>query len=340
MVKKVILSIVSLFVVIVIVGAVVFSVTRNNHIKHETEASQTIIKNTAASLQNFMSSGETTFTVLVENNTLSELADIEASHGISLFVERKGTTFLLDVGDNDIYHKNAMALDKDITDVDMIFISHGHKDHGGGLDHALTMNKKAKVFLSENALTEKHSVKILGVMNKDMSFDADLLEKYPDRIVFIHDMTEIAQDIFIIPSISRKYPLPVANKSLFKRSGGKMIPDDFDHEQLFVIKDSDGLIVYSGCNHNGILNSVFTVNEHFPGIPIKAVIGGFHLFDPVLVKMAEESEDVTTLGENMRKFDVQKYITGHCTGVEAYTILKSTLQEHLEYFSAGSHFEM
>ena len=156
----------------------------------------------------------------------------------------------------------------------------------------------------------------------------------------IGELQQIEQDIFIIPSSRGNYPLPSANKNLFKRSGGKMIADDFDHEQLFVIKDSDGLIVFSGCNHNGIVNSVSTVNEHFPGIPIKAVIGGFHVFDPVLVKMAEESENITTLGEKMREFDVQKYITGHCTGVEAYTILKPILRERLEYFSAGSRFEM
>ncbi len=306
-------------------------------VKREINSTQSIIRESHKHLRDSPNAKQTRITVLVENNKDQMLTDIKISHGISLFVERKGLKFLLDLGDKDIYYSNSKKLNKNIKEVDFVFISHGHNDHGGGLKHFLKHNQKARIYIKENAIKEKHFSKRKRFY-KDRSISNSLLKKHPDRFFFIESLTELDQGIFIIPEIIQKYPLPVANNSLFKKTKTKIVQDDFDHEQLLVIQDNDGLIIFSGCNHKGILNVMETVNHYFKKDPIKAVIGGFHLFNPALGIMAETPEAVIAIGSKMNEYRVKKYITGHCTGIEAYTILKSILKNRLIYFSAGISF--
>lgn len=51
-------------------------------------------------------------------------------------------------------------------------------------------------------------------------------------------------------------------------------PDD---PRLVAIRDRYSSVVLTACSHNGLVNMVETVSTEFPGVPIKAVAGGFHL---------------------------------------------------------------
>jgi len=317
-----------------------FARTRASNLKSEARRAEQIIAASDAVFASASTSGQTAFTVLVENHASASLSGVQSSHGISILVKRSGSSFLLDLGEDDLYSRNAQALDKDLSAVDFAFISHGHSDHGGALAGFLASNPSASVYVSQNAMMDRHFVKIAGVIRKDISLDATLVDRYPDRFVFSPSTTEIAPDISVVPTIARRHTIPKGNANLFKEASGSLVVDDFDHEDLLVIRDSDGLIVFSGCCHNGILNVLDTVRAEFPDAPIKAVIGGFHLFHPALAKIAEDPEYVQTLGETMLASEGTLFITGHCTGTEAYGLLKEILGDRLAYFSAGREFRL
>ena len=333
---------IALGVVILAAGIFVgrFGLTRAANLKAEAGRAAQVIADSDAVFASAATSGETAFTVLVENHAPEALDGVSARHGISILVERGELSFLLDLGEDESYSANAAALGKDLSDVDFAFISHGHSDHGGALGHFLASHPSASVYVSEQAMREPHVVKIAGVIRKDVSLDATLVGRYPDRFVFSPTTTEIAPNIFVIPTITSRHPLPAGNANLFKEASGRLVPDDFDHEDLLVIRDSDGLIVFSGCCHTGVLNVLDTVHDAFPDAPIKAVIGGFHLFDPALAKMAEAPEDVRALGRQMLVSEGTLFVTGHCTGTEAYGILKEILGDRLAYFSVGREFTL
>jgi len=333
---------IALGVVVLAAGVLVggFGFTRAANLKAEAGRAAQVIANSDTVFANAATSGDTSFTVLVENHASATLDGVESRHGISILVERGDLSFLLDLGEDDLYSANAAALGKDLSDVDFAFVSHGHSDHGGALDHFLASNSSAAVYVSERAMRDRHVVKIAGVIRKDVSLDATLVDRYPDRFVFSATTTEIAPGLFVLPTIVSHHPLPAGNANLFKEVSGKLSPDDFDHEDLLVIRDSDGLIVFSGCCHTGVLNVLDTVSDAFPDVPVKAVIGGFHLFNPALAKMAEAPEDVRALGQEMLASEGTLFVTGHCTGTEAYGILKETLGGRLAYFSVGREFTL
>jgi 7,8-dihydropterin-6-yl-methyl-4-(beta-D-ribofuranosyl)aminobenzene 5'-phosphate synthase len=65
-------------------------------------------------------------------------------------------------------------------------------------------------------------------------------------------------------------------------------------------------------------------------------MGGLHLMNPRLVEMSESREEIERLGQKLLDSGVERFLTGHCTGVDAHTVLKSVMNDRLEYLSTGS----
>ena len=70
-------------------------------------------------------------TALTENTSVNE--NIGAEHGLSLYIETDGHKILFDMGQTDMFERNAKTLCIDLSEVDIAVLSHGHYDHGGGL---------------------------------------------------------------------------------------------------------------------------------------------------------------------------------------------------------------
>ena len=80
-------------------------------------------------------------TALLENTSACGLP---VEHGLSLFVEMEnGCRFLFDMGQSDLFSRNALALGIDLNTADFAVLSHGHYDHGGGLSIFLKLNDHA-----------------------------------------------------------------------------------------------------------------------------------------------------------------------------------------------------
>jgi len=222
----------------------------------------------------------------------------------------------------------------------MAVISHHHFDHGGGLTQLLETNQKAKIYLRQCEEREYY-FRALGLINKFVGLDWSLLKKHADRFDFVNEFTEISPSVFILTEIGKPYPLPKGNLHLFAQKGSTHELDSFEHELIMVIREKEGLVVFTGCSHNGILNMIDSVAKQFPNVRIKAVFGGFHLIGlPILNTMAGSKREVEDIGKEVQKYPIDKLYTGHCTGMKAYRVLKGVLGDKLEHFPAGSSIEI
>ena len=97
-------------------------------------------------------------------------------------------------------------------------------------------------------------------------------------------------------------------------------PDDFSHEQSIVVKLDEGLAVFSSCSHCGPDVVMAEVHQFMPDQPIRALIGGFHLYDT-------PDEEVRALAGRMKNEGIELAYTGHCTGERAFKILQEELGE-------------
>ena len=277
---------------------------------------------------------------LVENTRLPHRKDLGAEPGLALCIYLPGQQILFDTGISRIFHSNAQHLNVDLSRVTLAVISHHHFDHGGGLATFLEANDQARIYL-RSFTTEQLYLHFFGFLRRRIGLDESLFQQYPDRFAFINQLSEIAPDVFILTDIKKRHPLPKGNRRLFIHTGQSMKLDDFEHELILVVKEENGIVVFSGCSHHGILNMLDAVVERFPNQPIRAVFGGFHHMDlPLFNTMAGSPEEVEELGQALLKYSIGKIYTCHCTGMKAYRILKEVIGDTLEYFSTGCQAEI
>ncbi|MBF0235937.1 MAG: MBL fold metallo-hydrolase, partial [Desulfamplus sp.] len=260
-------------------------------------------------------------TALIENIKSDSRSDLETEHGLSLHIEHNNLNILFDTGGSEAFGRNAAKLGIDLTQVDIAILSHHHYDHGGGLPWFISKNLQSKIYLGRPPSGDLWFKAFGGLLKKNIGLDSQLFIANLKRFVFLNTMTEIAPDIFVLTDICKKYPRPKGNRKLLIEKNGDLEPDNFEHEIIIVLKDRGELVVITGCSHSGILNMVETVVRNFSDIPIKALVGGFHLAGiPIKSLMPESRQEIQEIAAQILKYSVKRVYTGHCTGMKGYNI--------------------
>jgi 7,8-dihydropterin-6-yl-methyl-4-(beta-D-ribofuranosyl)aminobenzene 5'-phosphate synthase len=277
-------------------------------------------------------------TALVENELERKDSDLLPEWGLSLHIKHQGKEILFDAGAKGALLKNAERLGVDLNRVDLVVLSHHHSDHGGGLPAFFAINNHAKVYL-RRAPDGKSYFRALLIVNRFVGLEEGMLERYRDRFVYVDQFTEVVPSLYIFTDIVRQHPLPKGNDYLYLRQPGGDVLDPFHHELVLVLRDEDGLVIFTGCSHTGALNMIKTVIQRFPNERIKGVVGGFHLVGiPLLNTVAGSQLELTSFGKMLHQLPVEKYWTGHCTGHKAYRVLKDVLGDRLSEIHTGTKF--
>ena len=272
--------------------------------------------------------------VLSDNRTIN--SELETEHGLCVYLETAKYKCLLDTGASDIFVRNAAKLNVDLSEVDYVFISHGHADHIGGLPFFLKLNSKAKIVMSENALSQTYYSVRNGLHRISIDFD---VEKIKERLVLVNMDAWFESDIHVFSVHELKNPLPQGNRTLLRDAGTGVEPDDFNHE-IVVTFGTENLFVFTGCGHKGLLNILETLKAKMIK-RIRYVMGGFHLLDAKNGNSFETEPEIDIIAKSLIKdYPHTEFITGHCTGEHTYEILKKTLEYKLIHFFTGYRLEM
>jgi 7,8-dihydropterin-6-yl-methyl-4-(beta-D-ribofuranosyl)aminobenzene 5'-phosphate synthase len=279
-------------------------------------------------------------TALIENTAVEGRDDLSPEFGLSLHVEVNGISVLFDMGASGVFAENADTLGVDLSEVGVAVVSHQHFDHGGGLERFFERNRRATVYLRQAPLVDRY-FKALAVIKRPIGLDRELLRRFADRIEFVGGMRVIAPGVYLVTDIGSLHPRPRGNRRLFADSSGTLVPDPFDHELMMVVHEDDGMVVFSGCSHSGILNLIDAARAQFPKVPIKAVFGGFHLIGlPFYNSMAASPREVRDIAwQVMDKVDGTVY-SGHCTGAKAFAVLADVMGDSLRSFATGATAEV
>jgi len=278
-------------------------------------------------------------TALLDNCRLADPPGLIAEHGLSLHLNLGSRCLLFDTGKSGAFMDNASQLSVDVSGVDATVISHGHYDHGGGLARFFEINSRSPVYLKKGADSEARAK--LGLFPIiEIGIDRQVFADHAERFHFIKEEREILPGVWLLTDIPLSYPTPAGNRRLFVRQNGRFVPDDFAHELMMVVEDDGELVLFTGCAHRGIQNMIAAAMTRFPGRPIKALFGGFHLSKPVIDTLSESKDRIAELARWIsRETPVQKIYTGHCTGRKAFTLLKGILGEKIDYLAAGAVVE-
>lgn len=251
----------------------------------------------------------------------------KAEHGLCFFIETEHHKLLVDTGASDLTWENAKILGVDVSQADTVFISHGHYDHTGGLPGLIKQCPKAEIYMHESAGKDfYHDERYIGIDKNILSFP---------QLHLVEGNLKIDDELEIFSEITGRKYWPESNLVLSEKVNGKLIQDQFKHEQCLVIKSSGETLLVSGCAHNGILNILDKFVSIYNTYPDK-VISGFHMMKKTEYTESEKNI-IKETARALKKYPVVFY-TGHCTGQPAFDMMKSIMGEGLQQIHVGMEF--
>lgn len=276
--------------------------------------------------------------VLVDGE--SGRADVRAEWGASMYVEAAGRAILMDTGTTGFFADNARAMGLALDRVDLAVLSHGHADHGGGLERFFAENASAPVWAREGL--DAPAFLKLGPLKRPVGIDEGLLEHCRDRFRLVRENTVAAPGVHLLTAIPHDYARPKGNDLLWRLEGGSLVRDEFRHELVAAIDDADGLVVLTGCSHHGVLNMVEATRSALPDRPIKALVGGFHFAGlPVGRGFLGDTDDaIRAVAERLAAWGIPRVLTTHCTGRRGFALMREVLGPAIEYLPAGAQVEL
>lgn len=293
-------------------------------------------------------------TVLIDN---IPSADLEAEWGLSFHIEFEGRQYLLDTGASGLFAENADKLGIDLAKVEAAVLSHAHHDHADGMAAFFERNTSAKLYIrkgaKENCYTtheafedgpetienqagrsgitknpaegseaeKRYAIEYCGI-------EEGLLSLFADRIEYVDGDYTLAENIYLIPHKVGNFKLIGEKAKMYVKCCGGYETDTFAHEQSLVFRTKRGLVIFNSCSHTGADNIIREIQQTFPGEQVVAIIGGFHLYK------SNEAE-VRAFARRVLETGIEKVVTGHCTGNEAYQWLKEELGDRLEQTCSG-----
>ena len=245
-------------------------------------------------------------------------------HGLSLLIEHDDSKILLDCGQSDIFKYNATQLEIDLDIIKTVVLSHGHYDHGNGLQH---LSGKT-IYCHPDCFRQRYippNGKYAG-----LPVTAEQIAR-TNTLIQTREPHEIAPGIYFLTSVPRHFDYEAKEFPTTLKNGDA---DELHDDGGLVINSQNGIIVITGCAHSGICNTVEYAKKICENDQVYAVIGGFHLR-----RLDADLKRVVAYFSDLRPHHL---ITGHCTCDQAYEVLYRELNEliDIQLLGAGKIFAL
>ena len=91
--------------------------------------------------------------------------------------------------------------------------------------------------------------------------------------------------------------------------------------------------MFTGCGHAGVVNSSKLTLDLGMGLPLYAVVGGFHLADA-------KPDTIEQTVNDLKKSNIKVVLAGHCTGWKAKHEFHKQMPGSFVPCFVGSRFEL
>jgi 7,8-dihydropterin-6-yl-methyl-4-(beta-D-ribofuranosyl)aminobenzene 5'-phosphate synthase len=214
--------------------------------------------------------------------------------GFSCFIKGFEKTILFDVGEKeDVFLKNVAALKVDLKTVDILILSHFHPDHANAIGALLNLKPGVQIYVPDDPRTDPRIQPL-----------KDQIQKAGASVTVIKTPREIFPHVFLTGTM------------------GALIK-----EQSLILDTASGLIIVTGCAHQGIVSIVQRAKSILKK-DIALLLGGFHLLD---------SPDAVVKGiiDKFKENGVRQIGATHCTGDKAIQMIRDAYKENFVEIGAG-----
>lgn len=271
-------------------------------------------------------------TILCENS-VGPISGTLGEHGFSALIEpAQGDPLLFDTGQGLTLLHNARCMNRDLSSVSRVVLSHGHYDHCGGLMPLLREFGPRRVFGHPGIFKGRHRVKDTGEFRPiGIPHAQGELERAGADFDLSTDFREIAPQIYLTGEVPRSTAFETGDQGLYCDCTGRDVdwtPDD----QSMILETGKGLVILMGCCHAGLVNTLEHVAYSMGRRDIYAVIGGTHL------GFCGQEQLERTISA-LKEWGVQKVAASHCTGFAASARLSRDLPKVFQLALVGYSLE-
>lgn len=290
-----------------------------------------------------------------------QMTTLAGEWGLSLHLESDSNgakaQYLLDFGYTpEILNRNFDLLDIDPARIHGLILSHGHRDHFGGLDgfvdqYRNTMRDDISLYVGGETVFREKWIKQDGVATPGEAPQDDEMVSWgaldrgalatrqvssvccdaPHALSGPFTTGYIERDSFEMVTGGTKVRDGIDHFSEAERRGELVLDDHPDEHGTCYIVQGRGLVVISSCGHSGIVNTVRTAMAVSNTSKLHAVIGGFHLG---LAPMDYIGHTVDALAA----LDPDVIIPMHCTGPAFTQAMRERMPDRVVTSNLGSRF--
>ena len=214
--------------------------------------------------------------------------------GFSCLIKGFEKTILFDVGERrDVFLENVEALKVDLKTVDILIISHFHPDHTSAIGSFLNLKPNAKIYVPNDAHPDPRT------------------QPFRDQVQEAGVMLNVV-----------KAPTEIFPRAFLTGTMGFGIK-----EQSLILDTDKGLVIVTGCAHQGIVNVVQRAKSMLKK-EIALLLGGFHLLD-------SSETAIKNIIDKFKENGVQQIGATHCTGDKAIQMMKDIYKENFLEIGVG-----
>ena len=217
-----------------------------------------------------------------------------ACHGFSaLATARQGdrtATVLFDVGPyGDVWLANAERLAVDLSSIDVLFLSHWHWDHSGGITTVVAAIATARDSAGRTPLiVDVHPdrpdqrgiltpLDVFAMLPSEPTIEA--IETAGGNVV-THADVHVVADLFLASGdIPRQTSYETGLPGHHSWRGGQVTLDPAIHDERFLAANvhGRGTTVLTACSHAGVVNVGLEARRLLADQPLDLLLGGYHL---------------------------------------------------------------
>ncbi len=279
-----------------------------------------------------------------------QMSTLACEWGLSLHLESRNTSgtgqYLLDFGYTpEILNRNFDLLGIDPAKINGLILSHGHRDHFGGLDGFVLQHR-----------TRMRRDLSLYVGGEDVFREKWLKEKgqEPESWGKLDRTSLVAQHVAPVccdhpHSLEGPFTTGYIDRVTFETvSGGTLIDDDDhfteaerrgelvkdlhpnEHATCYVIQGK-GLVVISSCGHVGLINTIKTAMAVSNVQKLHAVLGGFHLG-------SAPHDYIENTVDELERMNPDVVVPMHCSGANFIAAMQRRMPDHVVTSNVGKTF--